>query len=80
MKKIIALGLLFLFVYFVFGLLFDNSCKLDGCKRDGKGWRNSISLLDKREIDGGCSQLPCVPIGSNGRGGYCSKEHAIQDM
>ncbi len=79
MKKAIKIGLVLLGVYFVYGLLFDSSCKLNGCKRDGVGWSNSISLLDKREINGGCSQLPCIPIGRSS-GGYCSREHALEDM
>ncbi len=79
MNKIIKIGLLLVGIYLVYGFLFDSTCKLNGCKREGEGWSNSTSLLDKPEIKGGCSQLPCRPIGRSS-GGYCSREHALEDM
>ncbi len=79
MKKLIKLGVVAISVYFAFSFLTDSSCKLKGCKRDGEGWSNNITLLDKKETEGGCSQLPCRPIGKSS-GGYCSREHALEDM
>lgn len=70
--------ILFLIGWFIFSL-FDNSCKLSGCKNDGIGWTNSTSVLGKSTFDGGCEVLPCHPYGKNS-GGYCSREHALADM
>lgn len=71
--------ILFLIGWF-FVSLFDNSCKFNGCERDGAGWTNSTSVLGKSTFDGGCSTIPCNPYGSKNIGGYCSREHALAEM
>jgi|SaaInlStandDraft_1057018.scaffolds.fasta_scaffold626133_1 hypothetical protein len=76
--KVIKLLLLFTALYFSWSWLTDNSCELDGCEREGKGWKNSYTLLDKGIADGGCYNVPCRPVGASG--GYCSKSHAYKGM
>lgn len=78
MKKLLKPVLICLVLYFVFSWMFDTTCDLSGCEREGEGWKTSYTLVGKSIADGGCYDVPCRPVGSTG--GYCSKNHALKGM
>jgi len=65
---ITSLIILFLIGWFIFSV-FDDSCELDGCDNDGIGWEKSM----------GCSSFSYSICRPDSMGGYCSKDHAIED-
>lgn len=73
-KTLLVIAALGIFVNY----LLDNSCDLSGCENEATGWTNNTSVLDKSLSEGGCTFIPCKPIGAFG--GYCSKDHALKDM